>query len=430
MTRKPPSTYAQEPDRKSLRRQCLLAIGLSMVACSTLEFGIAMLVGFSVATGLALSFAVACLVGLIMAKILRQPRGVPVLTYHSVSDKPDWLPWSNEISIRPATLDRQLRLFRRMGLKVVDCADMVEMRQSGTPVPDTAIVVHFDDGYLDTWAAAWPILKRHGARATVFVSTDFIAPDQPMRPTIENSQVPQWDGYMTWRELRALEADGTFRVEAHGTDHGRVVIGPRKVARLTRDNVREMSWMQWARMPGNKHDWYLRTSLPVPLGSPVLESAPSLSARLWSPEAGKESGAAYDTRISGTFAACQNEFQRELGRRSTIFCWPQNRACTRGRELAEEAGFVATTGGTGRNVADSDPSVISRIHIGEDYAGFRCGWIDDLAVRAQIRCFQGYSGWSVALAAIGLTRRAVKLIRRVPVPHLHRHIIGQEGRAR
>lgn len=406
---------ASGPRRKTERRQCLSLIVTSAMAGAIGGFCLAMLAEFS---GLALcaTAGVALLAtGAMAARMLRRPQGFPVLTYHSVSAAPDWLPWHREISIRPDTLDRQLRLFRRMGLTVVDTENAVRLwRDVGAPPPDT-IALHFDDGYLDTWVAAAPILRRHQARATVFVSTDFIAPDTSLRPTVNDTTAPDWSGYMSWRELRALDAEGVIRVEAHGTDHGRVETGPRIVGRLTSENVDQLAWMQWAQMPGDKHDWFRTGARPVPLGSDVRESAPSLSARRWSPETGVEDADSFDVRVRTTFADCIDAFQRNMGRRPQLFCWPQNRTCNRARALAAAAGFIATTGGTGRNTATDDPAVLSRVHIGQDYAGFRSGWIDDLAVRSQIRCFQGYMGWSVALAAIGALRRIVQSVR----PLLH-----------
>lgn len=400
--------------RRALRRRLLLRMLAVTLICGLAGGGLVALAGVPAAGLLGLLAGGAGF--LAAARFWRLEPGVPVLTYHSVSDNAAWLPWRSEISIRPASLDRQLRLFRRMGMQIVDSETLVRARLAGRPVPGNWMALHFDDGYLDNWVAAAPILRRHGACAALFVSTDFIAPPQPLRPMMGHEEPLRWDGYLSWDELRALEAEGTFRIEAHGTDHGRIATGPETVDRLTPENAGRLSWMQWARMPGDKHDWYLRRNRPVPLGSAVPVSAPALAARGWSSDTGQESDAAYDARVRAVLATSREVIAREMGRAPVLFCWPQNQTSDRARALAREAGFLATTAGQARNTASDPAATLSRVHIGEHYAGFRCGWIDDLAVRAQIRCFQGYVGWVAVLGAVGALRRVVRLLARLR-PH-------------
>ncbi|MCE8520990.1 polysaccharide deacetylase family protein [Ruegeria pomeroyi] len=398
--------------RRALRRRLLGGLLSVALICGLSGGALAALTGAAVWA----FWLLAAVAGyLAAARLWRLEPGNPVLTYHSVSDDAAWLPWQAEISIRPASLDRQLRLFRRMGMQIVDSETLVRARLAGRPVPGNWMALHFDDGYLDNWVAATPILRRHGACATLFVSTDFIAPPQPLRPMMGHEEPLRWDGYLSWDELRALEAEGTFRIEAHGTDHGRIATGPETVDRLTPENAGRLSWMQWARMPGDKHDWYLRRNRPVPMGSAVPVSAPALAARGWSSDTGQESDAAYDARVRAVLATSRAVIAREMGRAPVLFCWPQNQTSDRARALAREAGFLATTAGQARNAASDPAAILSRVHIGEDYAGFRCGWIDDLAVRAQIRCFQGYVGWVAVLGAVGALRRAVRLLARTRV---------------
>ena len=39
--------------------------------------------------------------GLALHPMMKRRAGVPVLVWHSVSDRPGWLPWASEISVRP-----------------------------------------------------------------------------------------------------------------------------------------------------------------------------------------------------------------------------------------------------------------------------------------------------------------------------------------
>ena len=83
----------------------------------------------------------------------------------------------------------------------------------------------FDDGYLDNWAIVWPLLKRYGTKATIFVSSDFIEPDGPARPTLEDvwsgkieSAALGIAGFLRPSEMRAMVDSGLVefsRTPAH-----------------------------------------------------------------------------------------------------------------------------------------------------------------------------------------------------------------------
>jgi peptidoglycan/xylan/chitin deacetylase (PgdA/CDA1 family) len=328
--------------------------------------------------------------------------GVPILTYHSVSPDSSWLPWSKDIAVHPATLERHLATFARMGCNVISTAAFVAARQAGRTLPPNSLILHFDDGYLDNWFHAVPLLRRANMPATFFVSLDFIAPgDELRRPGGDHR------GYMNWAEIRAIDADPLFEVEAHGVDHGRVPISDRQVATLNARNWRALAWVQWARTPGPKHDWFLADAPPaVPLGSPVRESEGALAAPAYV-DGARETEQAFRGRIASNLHQCRAAFDRQLKRSPATFCWPENRVSDIGREVASALGYAATTGGLGRNTAAEPASILSRIHAGDRALGYRWGPAESLRIRATVRLFQGNHYWYLVSALMDLIRRAV-----------------------
>jgi peptidoglycan/xylan/chitin deacetylase (PgdA/CDA1 family) len=331
------------------------------------------------------------------------PPGVAVLTYHSVARDPKWLPWAYNISVAPETLARHLETAARMGCTIVGTRDYLARRAAGTPLPTDSVLLHFDDGYLDNWLAALPILRAHRAPATFFASLDFVEPGQaPRRRGAEPS------GYMNWAELRAVEADPLFEVEPHGVDHGRIPLSDRSAGELTVANWRTHAWMQWAATDGPKYDWH-RLALPaaVPLGSRVPESGLALAS-----VGVRETSADLEARITRHLALCQRVFETQLDRSPQVFCWPENAVVPEGRRIAASLGYRATTGGRRRNTADEPIEVISRIHMGDRALGFRWLWAEGLHFRAATRLAQGNLYWYAAVGPMNLTRALVTRVRR------------------
>jgi hypothetical protein len=105
------------------------------------------------------------------------------------------------------------RFFRRH-FQVVPFSEQVAGIRAGHPMGGT-LSITFDDGYLDNFEVAAPILRKLGLPATFFVATGFIG----------STIVPFWDenlplqpGWMSWDQLRTLAAQG-FEFGCHTDTH-------------------------------------------------------------------------------------------------------------------------------------------------------------------------------------------------------------------
>ncbi len=343
---------------------------------------------------------------------MRKPGGIPVLMYHSVSARSDWLPWADEISVRPDTFANHLATMQQMGLNVISAQELTEARQRNTSLPDNSVVITLDDGYLDNWVAAFPLLKRYDMRATIFVCTDFIEPGSQPRPSLDDVTAGhcthedlQWEGYLNRAELQLMQESGLIDIESHGTDHARVSTGPLVVDTLTPHNWRKLAWLQWGAMLGNKSDWFRATQPPqLAYGTPVHEHQPALAAYAW--HNGKtENVDAYKQRVMQTLQKSRAELNRQLGKEVQLFCWPFETTSPIAHSLALQTGFRATTGGNGENRDGEEPTIISRIPINDQALGWSWQWAEGLALRANVRLFQGHYYWYLILLPMQIWRR-------------------------
>ena len=127
-----------------------------------------------------------------------------ILSYHRVA-RPELDPWGLRVS--PENFAQQISVLRQFG-SPISLPDFASSYQNGT-APERAIVVTFDDGYLDNLTHALPLLKKYGVPATVFISTAYTDQDYFWWEALEHvflrsNRLPQSlilqlnDGPMEW----------------------------------------------------------------------------------------------------------------------------------------------------------------------------------------------------------------------------------------
>jgi peptidoglycan/xylan/chitin deacetylase (PgdA/CDA1 family) len=92
-----------------------------------------------------------------------QPRAL-VLMYHRVAE-PDADIWN--LAVSPAHFEQHLRVLQQLG-NVIPATELVERLQSRT-LKRRSIVITFDDGYVDNYLNAYPLLAQYQLPATFFI---------------------------------------------------------------------------------------------------------------------------------------------------------------------------------------------------------------------------------------------------------------------
>lgn len=99
--------------------------------------------------------------------LINDNRGIPVLYYHSVKPSED-----NEVTISPDKLYEQLKYLLDNGYTPLTLNELKEYLINNSSIPNKSIVITFDDGYMDNYYYAFPILKDLGIAATIFCITN------------------------------------------------------------------------------------------------------------------------------------------------------------------------------------------------------------------------------------------------------------------
>ena len=131
---------------------------------------------------------------------------VPVIMYHSIDIAETERARANSVS--PRSFELQMKFLSDHHYRVLSVDEYVDLRRSGRKFPAKSVVITFDDGLGDNYDQAYPILKKYGMPATMFV------------PVAEVGRVHgRWDvPQMTWDQLREMAAHG-ITIGSHTMTH-------------------------------------------------------------------------------------------------------------------------------------------------------------------------------------------------------------------
>jgi len=115
-----------------------------------------------------------------------------VLMYHCIAEPPEGA--DSDLYVSPEQFEAQLLLLKKMHYTTGFASDFGK---------DNTAILTFDDGYADFYYNAYPILKKHGAKATVFLIVSLVG----------------YDGYLTWDMVREMAESGLVRFGSHTMLH-------------------------------------------------------------------------------------------------------------------------------------------------------------------------------------------------------------------
>ncbi|TCP95782.1 polysaccharide deacetylase [Cricetibacter osteomyelitidis] len=119
---------------------------------------------------------------------------VHCLMYHNISDTIG----NAEISVEEFDL-QMAHIQHKTTFK------MEELKSLNYQLPKNSILVTFDDGYKSNYILAFPILKKYGIKATIFLNTRYIGTNEE---------------YLNWDEIREMYQSGLVDFQLHTHSHG------------------------------------------------------------------------------------------------------------------------------------------------------------------------------------------------------------------
>ncbi|MBE0637798.1 MAG: polysaccharide deacetylase family protein [Bacteroidales bacterium] len=247
------------------------------------------------------------------------------------------------------------------------------------------LVLTFDDGYLDNWVFAFPLLKKYGLKATVFVNPEFVDPGQQLRPNLEDvwagriaEDEMQTLGFLNWPEICAMQQSGIIDIQSHSMSHN-LYFRTNTVIDAYNGQPR-YDWLPWITHPERKSFYIAEDQKDlVPACYPVFEYGRALGLRRYLPDeqlikgsielAGKgisdkneminrlqkltdqfpgryETDDEIVTRYRYELFESKRILQEKLNKKVDFLCWPGGGFNELSLHLSKEAGYKASTLGS------------------------------------------------------------------------------------
>jgi peptidoglycan/xylan/chitin deacetylase (PgdA/CDA1 family) len=142
--------------------------------------------------------------------IISAKRALPILMYHGISDAGEpGISSYYKTNTSPARFEQQMRWLTEAGFRSIDLEESLRLAPRGFEKQEKFVVITFDDGFRDFYDSAFPVLKKCGHTATMFLPTAFFG---DKRQSFKNKEC------LTWQEVRELRAAG-IHFGSHTANH-------------------------------------------------------------------------------------------------------------------------------------------------------------------------------------------------------------------
>jgi hypothetical protein len=317
---------------------------------------------------------------------------IPIVYYHSIGPRhPKWA--RNYLTLDLPYFEDHLRYFQRH-FSVLPLQACQEIMAGVRACPRNPLAITFDDGYLDNWVWAFPLLKKYGLPATIFVNPEFVDPHEEVRPNLEDlwnghatpAELRQW-GFLSWEEMRRMEQSGLIDIQSHTMTHTKYFVSGQLTGfhHHRADSLYPIGNLYPERKPHYIDDPAFERLIPY--GYPFFAERSAILARRveinpdfvgecvsffkgWDFRRFDQAAALQAIRplyrhwldhgpiITGieSAAACRQRLEREirgskraieaaLGKTVRFLCWPHGDSSRQAHEMALAAGYTATTQG-------------------------------------------------------------------------------------
>lgn len=133
---------------------------------------------------------------------------VPILMYHFIGNNPNPQDKARDtLSVSPDKFEAQMEYLSKNGYTPISLNTLYGIFNKQTASPAKPVILTFDDGYIDFYTTAFPILRRFQFNVVSFIATGLIGQGY----------------YMNWDQIKEIHSSGLVTFEAHTVNHTNLV---------------------------------------------------------------------------------------------------------------------------------------------------------------------------------------------------------------
>ena len=129
---------------------------------------------------------------------------LPILAYHKIGTQKELgITW-----IAPSVFEKQIAFLHSQKYQTVSPNDLKKALLENKKLPEKSVMITFDDGYESCYTYAFPILKRYGFTATIFMLVGYVG------------KWNSWDTRLSWRQFKHLSKEQIIDLSQEGCTFG------------------------------------------------------------------------------------------------------------------------------------------------------------------------------------------------------------------
>ncbi|HEX4583612.1 MAG TPA: poly-beta-1,6-N-acetyl-D-glucosamine N-deacetylase PgaB [Burkholderiaceae bacterium] len=228
----------------------------------------------------------------------RLPNGqqLLVLCYHDVVTTRG--EGADPLSVDAATLAAHLNWLRSEGYQPIDLDALMAAYAGARRLPERAVLLTFDDGYLSLYTQVFPLLRAFRFPAVAaLVGRWMEIPAGQAVPYSEDAQRPR-EQFISWGQAREMQSSGLIEFASHS--------------------------------------WDLHQGIA---GNPAGSLEPAATTRAFLPGRGYETDSDWAERIRSDLQRNSALLAQQLGRHPRAIVWPYGRYNARSEQIARELGM-------------------------------------------------------------------------------------------
>lgn len=323
--------------------------------------------------------------------MIKEP-AVPVIMYHSIGIiNKNWK--MNYLTCPYEIFENNLMWMKKKGFHTISLQNLYDYMKKGVALLKNSIVLTFDDGYLDNWVFAYPLLKKYGFKGTIYLNVEFTDPRNIIRKNLEDvwkgeTKIDKLKtiGHLSWREIKEMEDEGVMDIQSHTMSHTWYPTSNRIID--FRHPGDPYIWMTWNDNPTKKPYLQIDNEELVNYGEPVYEYGRAIEIRRYFPDENLkefminyvkeksdkkffsskkwrdelfevarkykeknmlnekyETEEKYEERVYYELQKSKKIIKDKLDKKVKFLCWPGGAVTNKALKMALDIGYISTTAG-------------------------------------------------------------------------------------